>query len=118
MEHLNLAEIDGHVSMSYRDKLLRFARIVREHKHGIAIYSNIEFWNNYQLSQPVHPATVLGVAASDPVFKAMGLQPNPLSAMHFFGLNQNQLHEFSCDCGGCITNDQMADRIDRLANIR
>jgi hypothetical protein len=35
--------------------------------------------------------------------------------MHFFELSQHELHEFSCDCGGVITNDEMAKRINTLA---
>ncbi len=35
--------------------------------------------------------------------------------LRFFELSKNDLHEFSCDCGGVIRNDTMADRIEAVA---
>jgi hypothetical protein len=61
--------------------------------------------------------TALGIAASDPVFRAQGLNTTTsiADALRFFELSISQAHAFSCDCGGAISNDQQADRIERLA---
>jgi hypothetical protein len=47
----------------------------------------------------------------------MGLprEASLIQLMGFFQLTQAQLHEFSCDCGGIITREDIADRIERLA---
>jgi len=37
------------------------------------------------------------------------------SAMDFFELSQSDIHAFSCDCGGSISNAKMADRIEKIA---
>jgi hypothetical protein len=51
------------------------------------------------------------------VFKSVGLNgpATVQGAMNFFELTQDELHEFSCDCGGRISNSMMADRITAIA---
>jgi RimJ/RimL family protein N-acetyltransferase len=61
-----------------------------------------------------HP-TALGAAVRDPEFQKQGIGTTIHDVMKFFGLTQQQLHEFSCDCGGAISNDQQARRIEGLA---
>jgi hypothetical protein len=61
-----------------------------------------------------HP-TALGTAARDPEFKKQGIGTTVHDVMKFFGLTQKQLHEFSCDCGGAISKEQQAHRIEGLA---
>jgi hypothetical protein len=59
--------------------------------------------------------TALGVAVRSPEFQKQGIGTTIHDVMKFFGLTQQQLHEFSCDCGGPITREQQARRIEGLA---
>jgi hypothetical protein len=103
--------------MTKREKLLRFARIVREAPTQFIIFSNLEYKNPVQLSQCDHPASAFAAAAADKTLQNAGLTgPSAADAMRFFELNQDDLHAFSCDCGGVITNEDMARRIERIAN--
>lgn len=116
VEELQRLETTLAVVMSRRDKLMRFAKIVRGHAHGFFIYSNLErqpqaAWDN----MTVAPSTAFAAAASDPIFKDAGLGSTVGDAQRFFELSREDLHEFSCDCGGAISNNEMADRIERLA---
>jgi hypothetical protein len=61
-----------------------------------------------------HP-TALGSAARDPEFQKQGIGTSVYDVMKFFDLTQQQLHEFSCDCGGAISKEQQAHRIEGLA---
>jgi hypothetical protein len=36
-------------------------------------------------------------------------------AHRFFDLSREELADFSCVCGGSINNNEMADRIERIA---
>src|SRR5262245_861003 len=105
-------------ALSTRSVNLRlWARLVREHDNYIRLYSNLEYFTYNELKQMVIYAehnTAFGLAVRSELF---GLQnPCPLGdIMQRFELTQKQLHEFSCDCGGHLTNDEMAKRIEKLA---
>jgi hypothetical protein len=60
---------------------------------------------------------VFAIASTDPVFNQDGLPhgANLPTFMGYFEITQRQLHEFSCDCGGHISNEEMSRRIERLA---
>jgi hypothetical protein len=68
---------------------------------------------------------LFATALADPLFREQGLVGTPLNdgtpavsprqIMDFFELTQEQLHEFSCNCGGQLTGATIADRIERLA---
>lgn len=103
--------------MSKREKLLRFAHIVRASKEQFVIFSNIEFMTPGQLSMTYHPGSAFAAAAADPILKDAGLKSDRVSeAARFFDLTREELHEFSCDCGGLVSNEEMARRIERIAN--
>ena len=104
--------------MTRREKLLRWAELIRTADHALRLYHNLE----YTPREVLHVAEVRGtscafnLAASDPVFIQEGLTtPTIGGVMGFMELTQAQLHEFSCDCGGYISNSEMADRIAGLA---
>jgi hypothetical protein len=103
--------------MTRREKLLRFARIVRQTQTQFIIFSNLEYMNPAQLSQCDHPHSPFAAAAADSTLRNTGLTGQTAAdAMRFFELSQDDLHAFSCDCGGAITNEDMARRIERIAN--
>lgn len=102
--------------MTRREKLLRFAHIVRTSGRDFYIFHSLERWDAQMLRANTHSASAFAAAAADPILKDAGLAgESPADAMKFFELEQNELHEFSCDCGGAISNTKMADRIERLA---
>ncbi len=62
------------------------------------------------------------MAGRDPVLQQAGLKADLPGgnvsvggAQRFFELSKSDLHEFSCDCGGVITNEEMARRVENIA---
>lgn len=126
MKTLDIAEtVKTAVPIMNRTQRLRhWASLVRPHRGPLLIFHNLEFWDKYQLaatSPTVMAAynnlTAFALAENDPSFQAQGLGLGSTFKQHmdFFELSQMELHAFSCDCGGMISNQQMADRIERLA---
>lgn len=125
------AEVKSEVkSMTRREKLLHWASLVRKTITRLMLHSGLEYYSGDALTRPgywVDGYTAFGLAMMDPAFQALGLRGQDYGdgsgretgtiaqIMGFFELTQAQLHEFSCDCGGSISNTQMADRIERLA---
>lgn len=103
--------------MTRREKLLRLAYIVRNNDAGhLYIFHNLEDMDDHLLSHQMHSQSAFAAAAKDPVLQNAGLAGEDcLSAKKFFELSTEQLHEFSCDCGGRISNEHMAQRIEALA---
>ncbi len=118
---LSIAELESSVClvplpMSRRDKLMRFAQVVRASGRMFFIFHGLEYYTQVQLKAAVHPSSAFAAAAADPILQDAGLKgAAAIDAMGFFELSQQELHEFSCDCGGVISNAEMADRIERLA---
>lgn len=103
--------------MTRHEKLMRFAELVRNNSRPMVIFNALEYYHDYQLSGIRHPDSAFALAASDPQFQAAGLRFDDVkSAMEFFELTKDELHEFSCDCGGLINNANMARRIEHLAH--
>jgi len=102
--------------MSRRDKLLRFAAIVRSARKNFGLYHNLEGYNPEQLGSIGINGSAFDAAAADPILRDAGADLHTVAdAQRFFELSQHELHEFSCDCGGAITNDDMANRIESIA---
>jgi hypothetical protein len=114
--------------MTKKEKLTRWATLIRQASLPVYLMSNLEYRSPDQLATIWHPNSPWAVAALDPELSAAGLKadlpspheryPNQTSAaeaMRFFELSQEELHAFSCDCGGAISNANMADRIERIA---
>jgi len=122
MRHFGVAEfvVDRPVRMTRREKLTRLAKLVREHPTPLCMYHMLELRTPDQLAIMwinKDEETAFGVAVRDPVFRKEGLSERPSIAdlMAFFEVTMNQLHTFSCDCGGAITREAMAIRIERIA---
>ncbi len=104
------------IEMTRREKLCRLAQIVRASDQSFVIFSNIEYAGEELLRHFGDPKSAFAAAARDPILSAAGLKDHDVwSAKKFFELTTEELHEFSCDCGGVISNDAMAKRIERLA---
>ena len=90
--------------------------------NSFVIFHGLEYMTDEQLARCYHPGTVFDLAAHDPAMLKAGLKRDvkdmhvsALEAKRFFELAQNELHEFSCNCGGVISNDEMARRIESIA---
>jgi hypothetical protein len=123
MKQLDIEKIASTVTLTRKDKLLRWAKLIRERAFPVGIYNELEHWSPAMMAMELHQlphASAFALAAKDPVFAAMGLGKHPSlnDAMKFFELTLDQVHAFSCDCGGHLTNEQQARRIECLANIR
>lgn len=123
MKTMDAKEKAGAVALTRKEKLLRWADLIRAETRPFWIFHMLEDWHRVRLASPMasqgYPdgyATAFGVAAADPVFRAAGLAGDSVTqAMKFFDLSQWDIHEFSCDCGGVLSQDQMADRVVHLA---
>lgn len=106
--------------MTRAERLTHWANIVREQKGNLVLYHLLEKWNLQMLKDVIvhsHDGSAFSLAAADPVLREQGLSATPTmhEVMGFFEVSQSELHEFSCDCGGSISNSQQADRIAKLA---
>ena len=122
MKHVDVAEllVSAPAPMTRREKLLRWAGLVRQSKIALVLYSNLEHWSQDRLEHAViqkGDATAFELATADPVFQSQGLasETNLPKLMTFFEIGQEELHGFACDCGGMIDRQTMADRIEALA---
>ena len=108
--------------MTRTEKLLRFAEVVRNSRDPFVIFHGIEYESQYVLDQIYHPLSAFAAASRDPVLQRAGLKPDLPGgnisvggAQRFFELSKSDLHEFSCDCGGVIRNEEMARRVENIA---
>ena len=120
MQTVDIAKtVESAVSLSRHEKLLLWANLVRQHPHEIRILHDLEYYPAAHLRSEIRSdaGTAFNIAFADPVFKSVGLNgpATVQGAMNFFELTQDELHEFSCDCGGRISNSMMADRITAIA---
>ncbi len=129
MKHVDIVSAEAFavaipIKMTRREKLLRWAKLVRENGDYfggyLALYSGLEYWPRRLLDSTFPVAgepTAFAIAMTDGILREQGLPKTPsiLGIMQFFELTQRQLHEFSCDCGGHLTKDEIADRIISLA---
>jgi hypothetical protein len=114
------------VPMTKQARLTHWANLVRSYSGGrLVLFSGLEYMRKHDLRyfRPVDLAhstratSAFTLAVTDPTLNAEGLkiESHMIEIMEFFDLTQDQLHEFSCDCGGTIDNRIQADRIEQLA---
>jgi putative SOS response-associated peptidase YedK len=118
-EKLKDLEAKHPVIMTRKEKLLHWAELVRKAPRQLVIFDGLEHWTPRDLRNPMlsQGTSAFAVAASDEKFKEAGLKDHtPAASMEFFELSQQDLHTFSCNCGGLISNEEMAARIQRLAS--
>jgi hypothetical protein len=107
--------------MNRVQRLLHWAYLIRESYGYIYLYHSLEYMDLNRLAAVVVSSdyqSAFSIAKNDPTFQAEGLssEANIPDIMKFMDINQQELHEFSCDCGGEITREMMTNRIERLAN--
>lgn len=100
------------VTMSRAAKIERWARLVEKTDYNFYIFHRLEYMSEGERDAQCHPGSAFAVAANDPVLKDAGLAgPTIGDAKKFFEISDQQLHAFSCDCSGHISNNNMAARI-------
>ena len=63
-----------------------------------------------------HPSSAFALAAKDSLLQDAGLTGDSVGDAHrFFDLSREELADFSCVCGGSINNNEIANRIERIA---
>ena len=103
-------------TLTKREKLLHLARILRGAPIHLFMFSNVEYMSAIDKQMTSHPYSAFALAAADPILKDAGLTGSSVAdGERFFELTRDELHAFSCDCGGHISNDQMARRVDAIA---
>jgi hypothetical protein len=109
--------------MTRTEKLMHLASIVRK-RATVHMYHGLEYYREDALDSVIDGVGgigIFGLAASDPILREQGFEGDGRGrislrqVMNFFELTQEELHEFSCNCGGERTSAQIANRIERLA---
>lgn len=103
------------VTMTRAEKLERWAMLL-EKCTGIVMAHNLEFLSQNMRDAASWGASPMGVAAADPVFQDAGLKGETIKDVKdFFEISDEDVHAFSCNCGGVQTGAQMAGRIRAIA---
>jgi hypothetical protein len=109
----------GH--MTRGEKRRHWARLIRTSPYPrLSLFHKMEDWNDEQMRVPrfgLGQPNAFSLALGDKTLVDAGYAGGSASdALRFFELSQTDLHAFSCDCGGAISNEEMASRIERLAS--
>lgn len=110
-----IAELNT-ITLTKRDKLYRLAYILRAEPCNVYNFSGVEYMTPHERRMASHPQSMFALAAADSVLKDAGLAGQSIGeGQRFFELSDNELHVFSCDCGGQLSNEQMARRVEAIA---
>jgi hypothetical protein len=107
------------VPMNRNHRLMRWAGLIRASRVNLMLFHDLEYMSPKELGRidlVDRAPSAFSIAVNDPVFQAQGLGAgaNIPEIMEFMEIDQQELHEFSCDCGGVINNEMMANRIERI----
>ena len=100
-----------------RQRLQRFANVIRSGQPvPLHLFINLEYRDAGEWDYLAHPSSAFALAAKDSVLRDAGLASDSVGDAHrFFDLSRKELTDFSCVCGGSINNNEMANRIERIA---
>ena len=103
--------------MTKRQRLQRFADVITSGPGvPLHLFINLEYRDAGEWKYLAHPSSAFALAAKDSVLHDAGLTGDSVGdAQRFFDLSRQELAEFSGVCGGSINNNEMADRIERIA---
>ncbi len=126
---LTSAELDSMtpgVTMTRRQKLLRLAQVIHAYPGACHIFDRLEDYEDNEYFEIYHEGSAFAVALGDKQLRDAGLNADIQlggsartvsvgAAKTFFELSRDELHAFSCNCGGAIPNMEMARRIESIA---
>jgi hypothetical protein len=100
-----------------RQRLHRFADVIQSGpSRPLHLFINLEYRDAGEWKYLSHPGSPFALAAQDNVLYAAGLRSGSVGdAQRIFELSREELAEFSCVRGGSINNNEMAERIERIA---
>ena len=100
-----------------RQRLQRFANVIRSGPPvPLHLFINLEYRDAGEWDYLAHPCSAFALAAKDSLLQDAGLTGDSVGDAHrFFDLSRDELADFSCVCGGSINNNEMANRIERIA---
>ena len=98
-------------------RLQRFANVIRcGPRVPLHLFINLEYRDTGEWDYLAHPSSAFALAAKDSLLHDAGLTGDSVGDAHrFFDLSREELADFSCVCGGSINNNEMANRIERIA---
>lgn len=103
--------------MTRAEKLSRWASLLRGYSHYLAMGHAIEHLPQRDRDAYTWGCSPMSVAAADQVFQDAGLKNDTVGeAKRFFEITDEDVHSFTCNCGGVQTGEQMAKRIEAIAN--
>jgi hypothetical protein len=133
MKHVTLEQLEL-VAMTRKEKLLRWANLIRENGKTCAqlfVLYDLEYRSPSELKRiKIHDCSMLDndlsrgtnvfhIATEDPVFQSMGLAADATipDIMKFLEIEKYDLHAVSCGCHGNMhRHGVVANRIEDLAN--
>lgn len=102
--------------MTRKEKLLRWAGLIKASKFKPRMGHLLEYQAQCYLDIYTWRHSPMSIAFADPVFREVGLENDTVGGtIRFFELSKEDLHTFSCNCGGAISARVMAKRIRALA---
>lgn len=110
--------LDGIVTMSRRERLLRWADLLEKHRESLNALREIEYLSPEDRRDYRGFNTPLTIAYNDPVLREAGLSDDRLgAAMDFFEMTDEDAHRLLCDCHymGSMTGSGLANRIRHFA---
>jgi hypothetical protein len=110
--------LDGIVTLSRRERLVRWADALEAHRESLNALREIEYLSPAERRAYRGANTPLTVAFNDPVLREEGLTDDNLgTAMDFFEMSDEDAHRLLCDCHymGSMTGAGLASRIRRYA---
>jgi hypothetical protein len=118
MQHLSQDQILAMarpIPMSRDDKLERWASLIESSSEPVFIFHDLEYRSQHELDRLADAHSAFALAAGDKVLREAGLTGGKVGeGMRFFELSKRDVHAFSCNCGGQISNRTMAKRIRKL----
>lgn len=119
MKALSTAELQQHsaLPMTKAQKLERFADLISQHGSPLMLYHLLERLSMHDKNgiRAGEHNSAFSIAVRDPVFQAGGIGETVGSVQRYLELSDYELHEFSCDCGGAISNEDQARRVRDIA---
>lgn len=103
--------------MTKAEKLERWAVLLEKSRYPVYMAHNLEHMTQAARDGARWCYSPMSVAEADPVFREAGLKGETVKDVkEFFEITDEDVHAFSCDCGGSRTGEQMASRIRGIAN--
>lgn len=104
--------ITEETTMTRDAKLERLATLVENCPRHISLFDRIEEMTQGRKERATLEGSVFALAAGDKTFQKAGLTGQTVAdGQKFFELSNEELHHLSCNCGGQMHRDEVANRL-------